>query len=118
MQNKTLGLLTMLAIVGSIPEPRNISESPNDAAFYPDVEIAASGLGVVVWSDERTLGERRIYVARSSNGGITWSDPEMASTTGGESMFPDALFVGSQVFLVLGRRHRYKWSCGLRERAR
>lgn len=94
-----------IAVAGSSPEwpgtePENLSNSPNDSAEQPHIASSASEQMVVVWSDERTAGERYIYTSLSEDSGRTWSSPQVVSETAYVSRLPHTAFVGERIFVT------------------
>jgi hypothetical protein len=84
-------------------EPKNVSESPTDMAWQPDVAASkSSGRVIVAWSDQRQgeTGPRSIYAILSDDNGDTWSAPQAISESVETSEFPDAVIVEDQVFVA------------------
>ena len=102
-----IGLCTGVALASGGPdddwygsEPANVSHSPTTKALQPAVATGPSRSVMVAWSDERTAGERDIVATLSSDGGWSWSAPQVVSVTGSVSLLPDALFAGGDAWLA------------------
>lgn len=78
-------------------EARNLSRNSADSR-YP--AIVSSGDAIdVVWEDTR-YGASEILLARSTDGGISWSAPVRLTNAPGASAFPSLSTGGGTVFLV------------------
>jgi hypothetical protein len=78
-------------------EPENISENTGDS-FVP--QISSEGNNVyVVWTDT-TPGNGDIFFAISTDGGLTFSDPENISENEGFSQEPQISSEGNNVYVV------------------
>jgi hypothetical protein len=79
--------------------PENISNNEGSSVFP---QIAVSGDNVyVVWHDgTNTSGTREILMAKSTDGGETFSPPENISNNDGFSLFPQIAAIGSNVYVV------------------
>lgn len=60
------------------PAPSN---RPDDGAWHPEIAALSDGTLVVAYEDARA--SENVWVARSEDGGETWSDSVRVSTTGG-----------------------------------
>jgi len=102
---------TSLAAAGSDPDwlasaPKNISSSPLDLAWQPNIATTASGEMVVAWSDQRLGAEsgdepRNIYVIASDDDGRTWTTAPMTVAATAENSFaPNLIAVQERIFVV------------------
>jgi len=84
---------------GSIPV--DLSRSPAVNAWQPAIAAGAGEDLIVAWSDPRTVGEpHNIYTTLSSDGGRTWSGPQVVTDTAANSRLPDALIVGGRTVVA------------------
>jgi len=107
----TIGLLAAaVAVAAADPGwgstlPTELSGSPADRGQQPALAAGSPGRLVVAWSDCQ-LGEDpqapNIYTARSTDGGRTWSAPQVLAQTGtdSESRLPGAVMIGERAFVV------------------
>jgi hypothetical protein len=83
-------------------EPENISENEG-GSFLAQISVEGNNV-YVVWQDgtqeDGTLGLPDIFFARSTDGGLTFSDPENISETTGESIFAQISSEGNNVYVV------------------
>ena len=80
-------------------EPENISETTGSST---NRQISSDGNNVyVVWSDNTTTtGINDIFSSRSTDGGLTFSDPENISENTGNSINPQISVEGNNVYVV------------------
>ncbi|MEA3339478.1 MAG: hypothetical protein U9R15_05875, partial [Chloroflexota bacterium] len=77
--------------------PENISLSPENRAWQPDILIDTAERAIVVWSEERS-GSRNIYFTEDVAG--NWTMSQVISATASPSQYPDVLAVGDEVFVA------------------
>ena len=78
-------------------EPENISETSR-TSYEPQVICEGNNV-YVVWTDV-TPGNQDIFFARSTNGGLTFSEPENISENAEQSEFPQISSEGNNVYVV------------------
>lgn len=72
-------------------------------AWSPALGITDSGVLVAAWEDRRDI-RANIYLSRSLDGGVTWSDPVAAIPPGPDALAsPRILTEGNEVFLFYDR---------------
>ena len=85
--------------------PENFSQSGIDRARRPAVAAGPSGRMVVVWRDQLGLGSPGwLYVRLTQDRGLTWSAPEVVTSTTEEIFPPDALIAGGRHFVTWAQR--------------
>ncbi|MBI1729056.1 exo-alpha-sialidase [Candidatus Acetothermia bacterium] len=76
----------------------NLSKGPGNSLFPA---IATSGQNVyVVWDDDRAGDAEEIFFSRSTDGGVTFSDPQNLSHNSGASRNPAVAASGDDVYVV------------------
>jgi glutaredoxin len=80
-------------------DPKNISENTGGSQIP---QISSNGNNVyVVWEDTTTTdGNSDIFFARSTDGGLTFSDPKNISENTGNSVLPQISIEGDNVYVV------------------
>lgn len=99
-----VGSIASVVIAASDPDwlgtaPTNISRSNTDEAWQPAIAAGPSGQIVVAWND-LPARESEVYVTRSNDHGRSWDSPMRISRNAAKSRLPDALVVGSKVFVA------------------
>ncbi len=80
-------------------EPENISENTG-ASIEPKVVCEGDNVYVVWYDTTTTTGNSDIFFARSTDGGLTFSDPKNISENTGNSVLPQISIEGDNVYVV------------------
>src|SRR6476469_8061612 len=77
--------------------PKNVSNSSGQSLF-PKIALSGNNM-YAVWSDTST-GNSEIFLARSTDGGLTFSTPTNLSSDSGQSRTPSIAASNSNVYVV------------------
>lgn len=81
--------------LGDPPFSNNVEVSNDPGTFSqknPSIAVAANGTMYAVWEDDR-LGDWDLFIANSTDGGITWSNPDIRINTTTDNQINPSLAV-------------------------